>query len=161
MVEWQVRGMSRKCGVSGEAFLPGEKVVCFIFRDDKGELIREDVREEFIDKYRVEVEQLGWWRRVVREGKEEEVEKKVGMEGVEELFLSLFEGSGGGEEREVLKQILGLMLERKRILKRVKSEGKVQTYLHVAHKECYEVSLEDYDIEMILKIKDQLDVLML
>ena len=84
------------------------------------------------------------------------------MATTEELFLSLFEESGaeGEEDRAVLKQLLALMLERKRVIKRVgPSTQGVQRYRHPKQDREYDVPMDDLNPEKLVRIQEQLQLL--
>lgn len=165
-MEWQVRPVARECCVSGKSFEPGEHIVCFIYKNKAGELLREDVKEEFMSEYTAAGEILGRWSRVIPiKENQESIDKKSITQNAEQLFLGLFynEDDSNSIEKEVLKQILALLLERKRILKRIK--GKIidnkQYYLHSGGGEEYSVSMEDFDLLLISQVEEQVSKLIL
>lgn len=163
-MDWQVRPLSRKSSISGKTFEAGATVICYIFNQGQGggELIRKDILEEEADSIEISNNLLAKWARKV---KNEEPEKQS-LGNAEELFLSLYHDFGGEvqesvlKKRDTLKQILGLMLERKRILRRLKTKDKGNiVYLHVATKKEYEVVEMPLDLEEISKIHEQLGLL--
>ncbi|MEM9226593.1 MAG: hypothetical protein AAGA45_01360, partial [Verrucomicrobiota bacterium] len=66
----------------------------------------------------------------------------------------------GEAERATLKQLLALMLERKRLLKRVgpTKEG-VQVYMRPKHEEEYPVPMDEIAPEQLLAVQEQLKLL--
>jgi len=82
---------------------------------------------------------------------------------LEELFFSLFEVEDAveGDETSTLKLIVGLMLERKRILRRLplKSTNKLITYVHGKTKSEFEVEGIDITPKVVMKVQEQLQIL--
>lgn len=167
--DWQVKPLSRKSSVSGEAFTPGTNVVCYIYSDPNlpNEILRTDILAEESDNFELPKNLLAQWTRIVRDREDDEQKEaqKQTLGNAEEFFLSLYdELSESTEEttttRNILKQLLGLMLERKRILRRLKNKDKdIILYLHVATKKEYQVPQITLDLNEIAKIQEQLNVL--
>lgn len=167
--DWQVKPLSRKSSVSGEAFKPGSEVVCYIYTNPNNgsELERTDILAEECGNFELPKNLLARWTRIVkeREDEEEKGHEKQTLGNAEEFFLSLYDESTkhteeAEETRDILKQLLSLMLERKRILRRIKSKDKdIILYLHVATKNEYQVPEITLDLEKITKIQEQLRVL--
>jgi hypothetical protein len=87
--------------------------------------------------------------------------QKQTLLSAEELFLSLFlEDNTSLQEREGLKQILALLLERKRILKpQGLPHQQTQSYLHVKTGIVYNVSIGSIDPNFLNVIKQQVKAL--
>ena len=84
----------------------------------------------------------------------------------EDLFLSLYEDDNDEEEtskeRAILKQILALLLERKRILRRLKGQKTENlVFIHVRSKQEFVVGMADFAIPDIAKIQDQLKAIVI
>lgn len=165
--DWQIKAHSRKSSVSGEVFETGSKIICYIYHSEHGEeeLVRTDIREEELGTFEVPKNLLARWTQVVKDRKNNEGQKQT-LGNIEELFLSLYEEidevdkKKNSKKGEILKQLLGLILERKRILKRLKIKDKrIITYLHIATKKEYEVNELDLDLEEIAKMQEQLEIL--
>ena len=80
------------------------------------------------------------------------------MASAEDFFFSLFENKSvnNKEESDMLKHLLSLMLERKRVIRAIgdrKSIGE-QSYLHVKTKQVIQVPIMDISTELMLKIED-------
>ena len=80
------------------------------------------------------------------------------MASAEDFFFSLFENESPNnkEESDILKHLLSLMLERKRVIRAIgdrKSTGE-QNYLHVKTKQTIQVPIVDISTELMLKIED-------
>lgn len=158
-MEWQIKTIARKSTLSGEAFVPGDRVICLIYKDDAaGELGRADLRPDEIDHFELPGEVLGRWSRVVKDPDDESVSAKETMASAEDFFFSLYENEqpDAQEESDMLKHLLSLMLERKRVLRPVgdrQTQG-AQTYLHVKTKRELIVPIVDLSTELMLKIED-------
>ncbi len=163
-MEWQIKPPSRQSFFTGDAFSPGERIVCFLFLDESAEIQRADLRETEVEQFPRPESILGRWTREVKERDEEEKEaRKQMLASTEELFLSLFAGEEEvGPEKALLQQVLALMLERKRVIRAVgrPSNGK-QEYLHIRTKEVYAVPDRELDPVEMLKIQEQLNTLVL
>ncbi|MBC2594056.1 hypothetical protein H5P28_07250 [Ruficoccus amylovorans] len=162
-MEWQFKPPARESSVSGETFSEGEIVVCILHLDAEGQLQRVDLREEEADAFSAPGGVLGRWRREVKTPNEEAREaRRQLMATTEELFVSLFEESDpeGEQDRAVLKQLLALMLERKRVLRRVGPAVKgVQRYRHPKQDREYDVPMDDIDPAKLIRIQEQLQLL--
>ncbi|MFR6034093.1 MAG: hypothetical protein ACLUKN_13550 [Bacilli bacterium] len=66
------------------------------------------------------------------------------------------------DESDVVKQMLGLLLERKRILRPVgRPRNGVQKYIHAATKREFDVPQKNLDEDLILKIQNQLGAIII
>jgi hypothetical protein len=158
-MEWQIKTIARKSSLSGEAFIPGDRVVCLIFKDEhSGELGRADLRPNEIESFELPGEVLGRWSRVVKDPDDEDAHARETMASAEDFFFSLYENeqAEAQEESDMLKHLLSLMLERKRVLRAVgerQNKGE-QRYLHVKTKRELTVPIVDISTELMLKIED-------
>jgi len=117
------------------------------------------VRPEEVQKAGESSDLLGRWSRVIKAKEDEEREaKKQSLQSSEELFLSLYEVEHEDDEGvAILKQILALMLERKRVLKPLSKDRKAMIpYLHVKTKREYMVSLTDFPSTKLIELETQL-----
>ncbi|WPJ94719.1 hypothetical protein SH580_14890 [Coraliomargarita algicola] len=165
-MEWQFKTIARKSTLSGEAFNPGDRVVCLIYKDDQaGELGRADLLPDEIDHFDLPGEVLGRWTRVVKEPDEDGVNARETMASAEDFFFSLYENDqpDAQEESDALKHLLSLMLERKRVLRALgdRQTSGEQRYLHVKSKRQLQVPIVDISKELMLKIEDTLGDLIL
>lgn len=175
--DWQVKPLSRKSSLSGESFTPGTNVVCYIYSDPNlpNEILRTDILAEESGNFELPKNLLARWTRIVRDREDDEQKEaqKQTLTNAEEFFLSLYdelnentrslsEPSETTTTRNILKQLLGLMLERKRILRRLKNKDKnLIYYLHVPTKKEYQVPQITLNLEEIAKIQAQLNVLII
>lgn len=158
-MDWQVKSASSLSDVSGRTFKRGERIVSFLLRDENGELRRSDVSEEESHEHRPMGTVLARWEQEKREKISETDAKRQSLQNSLGLFLSLFEvDEEGMEERKVLKYLLALMLERKRILKPTgfKQGERIQCYEMKDPKGSFEVSVVDVTAESVARIEGQL-----
>ena len=158
-MEWQIKTIARNSTLSGEAVKPGDRVVCLVFKGkEAGELGRADLRPDEVEAFGPPDEVLGRWIRVVKDPNDEITAVKETMASAEDFFFSLFENESpdNKEESDMLKHLLSLMLERKRVLRSIgnrRSSGE-QSYLHVKTKRLIQVPIVDISTELMLKIED-------
>lgn len=158
-MDWQVKSASNLSDISGRAFEPGERIVSFLLRDENGDLRRSDVSAGESQEHQPSGAVLARWEQEKKEVVSEAEAKKQTLQTSVGLFLSLFEVDGEGvEERDVLKYLLAIMLERKRILKPtgVKRKEKIQCYEMRELKRSFEVPIVDVTTESVMRIEEQL-----
>lgn len=158
-MEWQIKTIAPKSTLSGVAFNPGDRVFCLIFKGEKaGELGRADLRPDEVEAFELPGEVLGRWSRVVKDPDDESANARETMASAEDFFFSLFENESPEtkEESDILKHLLSLMLERKRVLRAIgdRQTGGEQSYLHVKTKQAIQVPIVDISTELMLKIED-------
>ena len=131
-MEWEIKPFGKESAFSGNPFQDGEEVNCFLVRTEEGAVARIDVHENDIESIDAKTPILGRWTRTYEASPDKREETLNQQRTLEELFFSLFEveDAVAGEETETLKQIVSLMLERKRILRRLpaKSTNELTTY---------------------------------
>lgn len=158
-MEWQIKTIARKSSLSGTPFKPGDRIVCLIFKQtDEGELGRADLMESELADFTIPGEVLGRWLREVKDPEDESQNARETMASAEDFFFSLFENeqSEASAESDMLKHLLALMLERKRVLRAQpprRSEGE-QAYLHVKTKQVLQVPVVEISTELMFKIQD-------
>lgn len=104
---------------------------------------------------------LGKWERVVSEHPEadERAARRMSLESSEDFFVSLFDADTQieTEEADVVKQMLALLLERKRILRSVgRPAGGFQKYVQPSTKREFLVPQKNLDEDLVFKIQNQL-----
>ncbi len=165
--DWHVKPLSRKSTISGQTFKPGAHVVCYIYSNPNSptELLRSDILTEESTHFNLPENLLARWTRIVKEhdDSEQKESQKQTLNNAEEFFLSLYDEFNINNQEHtklILKQLLGLMLERKRILKRLKNKDKnIILYLHVPSKKEYQVPQTTLALDEIAKIEQQLTIL--
>lgn len=162
MTEWQVQPLSRRCAVSGEPLKPGDSVVCVIVKPVGAEITRFDVAESRLAEFNPDGIVLGRWARVVKDRNDEDKETRLRLLATrEEFFLSLFSDAADPDgDKAVLKQLLALLLERRRILRAVGTPSNgVQLYKHVRTGDEYAVPVGDITPEQVARVQTALEVL--
>ena len=162
MTDWQIQPLAKTCAVTGAPLQPGDRVTSFIYRDAEGAMGRADVAESAAVGFAWPGAPMGRWTREVKTGAAEEREnQRQAVASAEEFFLSLFEDHGeaaaSAEGADTLKQVLALMLERKRVLKRVRpGEDGSQVYRHAATDREVTVPMHDPDPQDLVELQGQL-----
>ncbi|TVP78083.1 MAG: hypothetical protein EA353_09015 [Puniceicoccaceae bacterium] len=165
-MEWHIKTIARKSTLSGLAFSPGDRVVCLVYKDSSaGELGRADLLRDEADDFELPGELLGRWTRVVKDPDDEALSARETMASAEDFFFSLYESDSpdARETADMLKHLLSLMLERKRVLRPVgaRQAAGSQTYLHVKSKQAIEVPIVQISAELMFKIEDIIGDIML
>ncbi len=153
--------MAKKSGLSDREIKPGDTVVCAVFVDELGNLDRLDAHKDDFDDSKLRGKVIGRWERVVSENPEadERAARKMALASSEDFFVSLFDEGSAVEtdEVDVVKQMLALLLERKRILRPQGRASKgVQKYVQVSTKREFSVPQKNLNEELIVKIQNQL-----
>lgn len=162
MTEWQVQPLSRRCAVSAEPLKPGDAVTCVVVKPVGAEIARFDVLESRLPEFNPDGIVLGRWARVVKERQDEDRETRQRLLATrEEFFLSLFADEADPDgDKAVLKQLLALLLERKRILRPLGAPaGGVQRYKHGRTGDEYLVPVGDISPEQVARVQHALEVL--
>ena len=164
-MDWQIRSLSKKSSKSGVELKPGDIVECVVYANEAGELERSDFLKSELDEKPFEGRFVGRWERIVSEDPEEDERqaRRMALAGSEDLFISLFDaGSVEVEGKDALKQMLALLLERKRVLRaKGRPVGGVQTYVHSASKREFEVPQMELDGELVANIQTQIDAFLI
>ena len=162
-MEWEIKPFGKESAFSGNPFQDGEAVHCFLVRTGEGIVARIDLDQNDIENLDEGSVVLGRWTRVFESSPDKREETRNQQRTLEELFFSLFEVEDAveGDETSTLKQIVGLMLERKRILRRLrpKSTNKLITFVHGKTKSVFEVEVIDITPKVVMKVQEQLQVL--
>lgn len=162
-MEWEIKPFGKKSSVSGNPFNDGDTVHCFLIRDRKGNLSRKDLLRDDLEQLPHGDRILGRWTRTFKSDPDVRQENLNHQKTLEELFFSFYEAKNavGSEESDTLKQIVSLMLERKRILRRAGTPADRTSlrYLHVKSKVEFEVPNRDITPNVIMRVQDNLNAL--
>ena len=162
-MEWEIKPFGKESAFSGNPFQDGDEVNCFLVRSEEGAVMRIDLHENDIESLDAKTPVLGRWTRTFEASPDKREEAMNQQRTLEELFFSLFEveEAVAGEETNTLMQIVGLMLERKRILRRLpaKSTNALTVYVHVKSKTEFEVPVSDITAKVVMNVQEQLQVL--
>ena len=177
MMDWQIKPFSRKCFFSGNAFAPGDRYISLLFlHRETREIERVDLAEEAEEEFAPGGELICRWSRVYEPPPADDSGEAV-RKTAEGLFLALAGEwtspaevspvSGDDEPREptladlepearmALRHILGLLLERRRILKTLgyTPDGKGQILEHRKLGEVYVVPMDEPDPALLVRIQ--------
>lgn len=164
-MDWQIKSLSKKSSVSGADLKPGDVVVSVLHQNEAGDLERSDFLKSELEQNPYMGKFLAKWERVVSENplEDERQARRLALTGSENFFISLFDDESLDiDQKDVLKQMLALLLERKRILRakgRVKNG--VQIYVHSASKREFEVRQCELNEELIFNIQSQIEAFIL
>ena len=161
MSDWQIKPLSKKSALSGRDIAPGDAVVCAVYVNELGMLDRIDCHKDEYDPSKISGRIIGKWERVACENPEadERAARRMALESSEDFFVSLFDENSAVEadEADVVKQMLALLLERKRLLKALgRPSGGVQKYVQPSTKREFSVPQKNLDADLIAKIQAQL-----
>jgi hypothetical protein len=161
-MDWQVKPIARACAATGKELRVGDIVTCIVHKPTGGLIERSDVLKEHAADFRPPGLLLGRWTREVKErGEEEQALRAQLLASREEFFLSLYEETEDPSgDKTVLKHILAMLLERKRIIRPVgPAEKGLIPYQLAAAKQVYLVPVLDLQPAHLLKVGASLDLL--
>ena len=128
--EWAIKNRADTCAVTQRPFAPGEYFYTLLFRDAEG-YRREDLSEEAWSSRNENIQPFSFWR--MRYEPLPPVTEPLPKEDAEQLFRRLVASENPPANT---CYVLAAMLERKRVLKQIKSEqaetGRVLIYEHSA-----------------------------
>jgi hypothetical protein len=128
--EWAIKHRSDACSATQRPFAPGEYFYTLLFRDDGG-FRREDLTEEAWANRNENIQPFSFWKTRYEPAPPAPPEP-LAKESAEELFRRL---SSSENPPANASYVLAVMLERKRVLKQIKSEdserGRLLIYEHV------------------------------
>ena len=164
-MELHLKPQADICQVSGHVFQAGDRVVSRLVRDPSGEFARWDVLAENENAAEPSGEVLCRWTRIYKPAPAEVDHERELKMTAETLFLELLEDPQAGDEADPnarLKQFLGLMLERKRVLKRraTARDQKSIRYEHMPSKRMVELATEEMTPAFFLEMHAKLGVLL-
>ena len=155
-MDWTIKSLSRTSFASGQTFTPGEKVTCVIFRGPEG-LQRADLSDAESREWQPPGEVLGRWSRKA-EDESAAAKRRLALASAEEVFLAFQQEPGGaGPDKDLLLQLLALMLERKRVLR---PQGRPvdgrQRYWHPRLQQEFSVPHQTLTPELLSALREQL-----
>ncbi len=161
MLEWQIKPLSKKSAVSEREIKPGDTVVCAVFVDDIGNLDRMDFLKDEFRADSINGRLVGRWERIVAENPEadERAARRMALASSEDFFISLYDDAVeiDSADVDVIKQMLALLLERKRILRPLgRPSGGLQKYIHAQSGREFIVPQRNVDEALVVKIQSQL-----
>ncbi len=164
-MDWQIKSISKKSSQSGQELKAGDLIVSIIFVNEMGELDRQDLLKSEFESENFDKKFVAKWERTVSENpnEDERMARQMALSGSEDLFISLYDDASLGiDDKETLKQMLALLLERKRILRAVgRPKNAQQKYLHISTKREFEVPQKNLDEELLTNIQSQLNLFLI
>ena len=120
MLDWQIKPLAKKSAL-GTDIKVGDIVVSAVYVDAAGNFDRADFILSEFDESKIPGRVIGRWERKVgaNPDADERMARKMALASSEDFFMSLFDEKSAvvAEEAGVVKQMLALLLERKRILR--------------------------------------------
>ena len=159
-MEWHIAPISRKSAMSDTAFEKDDRIASILVRLED-DVVRADVLESEEPLYEPPGDLICRWTYIFKPRSTDEKEAQEAMKlTADNLFISLFEGEDGPtQENAKLKHLLGLMLERRRLL-RVKSKDSTFThYIHRPTKNEYSVPNVELDPQFFIENQEKLEFL--
>jgi hypothetical protein len=161
-MELHLQPLAPACVVSGEPFVEGARVACFLVRTTTTEVVRYDLLEAQSGNFSPEGFVVCRWVHVFKPRKLGENADRELKLTAENLFVTLADPlTEPTPESTRLLQFLALMLERKRIVrpKGRSADRERNVYEHTKTKLLYEVPLGELTPEFFVAVQEQLSVL--
>ncbi len=157
-MEWHITPISRESRLTGEPFEKGDRVLSSLVKTDEGEALRIDVLESESDDLELPGDLICKWTQVFKPRNTDDKEREEAMKlTADNLLLNLFEGEEEPTtENAHLKHFLGLMLERRRVLKVVEKDENFIQYLHRPSKQVLPVPIVNLDTQFFIENQDRL-----
>jgi len=161
-MELNLHPIATQCCVSGRAFAEGDRVVCYLVREDTGLTGRRDLLESEDTNLAQPATIYCRWVVTYKPRRADENPDRALKLTAENLFLTLADPANPPDETNTpLLQFLALLLERKRLLKPrgLTADGARQIFEHMPSHQLYEIPVGTLDEAFFLKIQEQLGVL--
>jgi hypothetical protein len=165
-MELQFKSASGVCAVSGEAFVPGDRVESILYVDLEGELLRLDLNPKYSRDLEFEGTVLCRWQQTCKEKESADDGSKQMLQSAEDMFLALNglsddvefqEEAEPTEEAKAFNYFLAIMLERKRVLRLISARRGI--YRHIKLKKELRVEPVDLLAPTTLSVIDKLTAL--
>jgi hypothetical protein len=161
-MELTLHPLSKSCHASGHAFAEGDRVICYLVREPTGEIGRRDILASAEASFPKPAEVLCSWTVAFKPRHGDENPGRALKLTAENLFVTLADPTAEPNPANTpMLQFLGLMLERKKILRpRGKTpDGERQVYEHARSHQLYEIPVGKFDETFFLNIQGQLGLL--
>lgn len=165
-MDWSFKTVGACSAISQEPFSPGDAIICILYKAANGELSRLDLHpEDLVPEFEAPATIIAKWSFKVRPKSVLPSEQARQMLlSVEDLFLALHTDAvpnRSSEEQSALKQLLALILERKRILKpQGLPKNYSQTYLHTKTGVMYVIDIMPPSETLLQQLKEQIGQLL-
>lgn len=159
-MEWHIAPISRKSTLSEIAFEKDDRIASLLIRLEE-EVVRADVLESEEESYELPGELICRWTQIFKPRSNDDKEAQEAMKlTADNLFISLFEGEDEPTlENAKLKHLLGLMLERRRLLRVKGRDGTFTHYIHRPTKNEYSVPNVELDPQFFIENQERLEFL--
>ena len=153
LLDFEVRSCSRRCAQTERELKPGDSYFSVV-EEVGAELIRTDFS---VDAWKgAPADCLGWWQSNVPTKSDSKPQLAP-----TDVMLNLFEKLAGRQEEEPFRYLLGLMLLRKRALRRDDAyedgEGREVLVLHCPRRnENYELIVSDLEADNIAQLQQRM-----
>jgi hypothetical protein len=157
--EWAIKHRSDICTATQQPFAPGEYFYTLLFREAEG-FRREDLTEEAWKNRNENIQPFSFWKARYEPAPAAPPET-LGKENAEELFRRLVASENPPANA---CYVLAVMLERKRMLKQIKSEdsgnGRVLIYEHAGTGDVFIVPDPKLRLDEIETVQDEVATLL-
>lgn len=157
--EWAIKHRSDACTATQRPFAPGEYFYTLLFRDDGG-FRREDLTEEAWANRNENIQPFSFWK-TRYEPTPPAPPEPLAKESAEELFRRLISSANPPANASY---VLAVMLERKRVLKQIKSEdserGRLLVYEHVQSGDVFIVPDPKLRLDEIEEVQNEVAALL-
>jgi len=157
--EWAIKHRSDACTATQRPFAPGEYFYTLLFRDDGG-FRREDLTEEAWANRNENIQPFSFWK-TRYEPTPPAPPEPLAKESAEELFRRLITSDNPPANASY---VLAIMLERKRVLKQIKSEdserGRLLVYEHVQSGDVFIVPDPKLRLDEIEEVQNEVAALL-
>jgi hypothetical protein len=154
MNEWAIKHRSDVCTATGRPFVAGEYFYTLLFRDPEG-FRREDLSEEAWVARNENIRPFSFWKTRYEPAPPASPEP-LAKETAEQLFRRLISAPDAPANA---CYVLAVMLERKRVLKQIKSDnagnGRVLVYEHAATGDVFIVSDPQLRLDEIESVQNE------
>lgn len=159
-MELHIAPISRKSNVTENAFEKNDRVVSLLLRTEE-EVVRSDILESEEEGYELPGELICRWTQVFKPRSRDDKEAQEALKlTADNLFISLFEGEDGpSQENAKFKHLLGLMLERRRLLRVKERDAAFTIYIHRPTKNEYAVPNVELDPQFFIENQEKLEFL--
>jgi hypothetical protein len=154
-----VKPHNRASAVSAKAFQAGDRVLSYLFLDEKGDYARMDLFESEIEHADPPDRYLCRWVHTIPESDSAHNDHKRQIESAEALFLSMIESESTDPAHQTLLAVLTLMLERKRVLKPVRNAP--HRYWHAKLKREFQIPAIPLTELQVIETAEQLALMVL
>src|SRR5688572_15428894 len=161
-MELTLHPLAKVCRATGRPFAEGDRVMCHLVRESTGEIARHDVLALEDGTYNKPAFVFCTWTIAFKAKRAEENPSRALKLTAESLFVTLADPlTEPNEANTPMLQFLGLLLERKKILRPrgVTADGARQIFEHAKTHQFYEIPVGTLDEAFFIKIQGQLDLL--